>query len=348
MKIIKYAAFLVLGIIAITRANGQYISENPAYSKRESSTFTLKKVTVYPDKIWLEAQYINYADNPTIQISDQTSIRLPDLSNKTYRVTNRRNVNSTMTPITSGKYVTFFVGFSVPLFKLLDEELKKQKHMLEFFEKGELTLDFLDCTDEYRRANNVEYGNCWNYYGVLVKLDVSNWNALYCYGYLENLMQKDEFETTTEYSNRTTPDALKASLKSKIMDFENTCIQAFIYSITKKKPELTYNADEQVFTIKYQGAEPAKIKMPGADARAFKEGVLNGSIVLSFGDVEKNMIGNYVFENFYFKNGAKETTYSNILSDAEEARRLSFRNFKRVEDEVKSLQREIGSKAKID
>lgn len=345
---IKHLFCIVVYLSTLIQATAQYVSENPVFSSRESKSLTLKKATVYPDKIWLECDYINFGSDPQMQISNQTSIRLPPFSNQTYLVTNRRNISSTMTSIPSGKTVTFSVGFRVPLFKLIDEDLKKKEHSLEFYQNGELTLDFLDCSDEYRRANNVAYGNCWNYYGVLVKLDIASWNALYCYGYLESQIQKDEFETSSEFAARITPQALTKLLKDKILYFDEICKQAYIFSLIDQKPGLVYNADEQEFTISYKGANPAKIKMSPSEARTFKEGIMNETIKLIFGDIEKNMTGNYVFENFYFKKGSEKMTYKNSQTNSEEMIRFSFRNYRAIQDIVKSLQRENGAKAELD
>jgi hypothetical protein len=345
MKFVKYivANFLLLFFYSYT--NAQYATTDFSISSKESSVINIDKVIISPNKITFDMNFYSTREGDEIMISSQSQIQFPDFANKHYRISTQRGINGYLTPVTRYQKTNFSIGFNVSIFDLIESNAKSEKFLESFYSNGYIILDFINCDDAYRAANNISYGNCWDVYGLKIKLGVEKWNALHSYGRLEKIMKKDEFETSSDYAKRTSKDSLKTQLKAIIIDYETLCEGAFVYNCKGLTPGLTYNADEKTFTITYPGAEPAKIMMETAMARSFKEGILNGTIKLKNLFTSRQPLGKFLIEKFFFKEKGIQTEYKNTYTDHQEISRIFFETIRRITTDVKSLQIQNGAKA---
>jgi hypothetical protein len=348
MKFVKYVVASFLLLFYYSYATAQYATTDFSIASKESSVVNIDKVIISPNKIAFDMNFYSSREGDEIMMSSQSQIQFPDFANKHYRISSQRGINGYLTAVTKYQKTNFSIGFNVSIFDLIESNTKTEKFLENFYSKGYITLDFINCNDAYRSANNISYGNCWDVYGLKVRLGVEKWNALYSYGSLEKIMKKDEFETSSDYAKRTSKDSLKAQLKAIIIDYETLCEGAFIYNCKAVTPGLTYNADEKTFIITYPGAEPAKIMMETSMARSFKERILKGTITLKKLITSRQTSGKFLIEKFYFKENGLQTEYKNTYTDHQEISRIFFETISRITTEVKSLQVENGAKAKLD
>jgi hypothetical protein len=348
MKFVKLAVANFLLLFCYSYTTAQYATTDFTIVNKESTSANIDKVIVSPNKISFDMNFYSSREGNQIMISNQSIIQFPDFANKRFKISTQRGINSYLTPVASYQKTNFSIGFNISIFDLIESNTKSEKFLEDFYSKGYITLDFINCNDAYRLSNNISYGNCWDVYGLKVKLSVEKWNALYSYGSLEKVMKKDEFETSSDYAKRTSKDSLKAQLKAIIIDYETLCEGAFVHNCKSTIPDLVYNADEKTFIITYQGAEPAKIKMETAMARSFKERILKAAITLKNLSTSRQASGKFLIEKFYFKENGQQTEYKNIYTDHQEISRIFFETINRITTGVITMQVENGAKARLD
>lgn len=343
MKFITQSIITACFLFVFTVATAQFKIANPSYKSRESSYMSLTGARISYNKLWLDMQYISYRDNAKFMIGPQTVLQIPGYSDESYSVEGLRNATTTLSPIPSNKYIDLAVGFDIPFGEMLEDEWDDKDAMLQFFKNGELYVDFVNCTSNFRSNNGFSYGDCFNFLGIKLKMEVEKWNALYCYNIFESLKKKGEFETTAQYQKRTSKDSIDKKVQLMMDLFEDDCRTAFILGIKDKTPQITYNADTEKFTIVYPGAEAVTIKVALDKAQAFKEDLISGKITLSNADVVRRENGKYVFDRLYFKKNSTETKYNNTSADAMTILLIKLETRDRIKKEFSYLQNGNGN-----
>lgn len=113
----------------------------------------------------------------------------------------------------------------------------------------------------------------WRVDGIYLPVSLEQQLVLVTGSALTQAVKKGEFETTPQYTARTSPDSLKAMLMYTMTNYANVINRPLLNKLLKNTPIASYDADREMFTITYSGinVQPVQIKLPVAQAKAFKE-----------------------------------------------------------------------------
>lgn len=343
MKIFATLLFIIFSITA----NAQLVTKNFTHGSKESYNISLKQIEFLPERIWLNFDFKNPYGDGNIYLGSQT-----DLGIKTFYTASdkplleRKNINASGMSTSKNKTYNFSAGFRFCLPSLLgdvDYEDMLQSEV-DFFLKGNLELYFWNCTSDERSSLGLKYGDCFNIPDIKLNMHPEKWMALYAADRLNAAYEKDEFETTADYKKRTSPDSVKAKAKNYIDVYFSKQESVYYDEVVKaSKQDITYNADKEEFTLKYDLAEPVIIKVKSKDARTFKEGVLDGSITCEDFFITYNTSGKLVFRDITFKQNGKEILYENLAVSGDRFKKMDDDLYVRVQADVKKLLKDADS-----
>lgn len=175
-----------------------------------------------------------------------------------------------------------------------------------------LSLDFLECSN---KSAPKSFG-CQNFVGVLLPFSDMQLHTLYLQNFVEDKLKKGEFETTSDFQQRTHPDSLLNAMLLRFENLEALLLEQAGNRMLKNKPSLVYDADLERFTVTFNGqaTAPVQIHVPRQEAESFKLAVQNGTLTFSGPTLLRKKDGSVeVAEiNVYDRQGRK-STYKNLV-----------------------------------
>jgi len=275
---------LLLILTFSTAVQAQYFIKNPSYDKRENNNIDIEAIRFFADSLVIDFSYYGNpnVDNPGYRINYMTELALRNQKGfETYLIADKVNVKyDDYTYVKKKKTENFSLAFGFSVYELLMEAELSDKLFDVFSTDAPFNFNFIECSTNYRTAQQIAYGNCFNFSNIKTNMPPENWSVLFCSGYLNAQLVKGEFETTAQFKSRTAPDSINYALKTQIDYLYDLFSRNYRSSMNRIKKTLTYNADREEFTIEYAGAEKAVVHMPLAKARDFKANVENDKISL--------------------------------------------------------------------
>lgn len=288
---------------------------NPAYSSSENPQLSLETVRFTPGRITLDMAYTASSKSDGYRLGRQTKLSFEDFSNGEASVKEVKGVDYVnFTTIKSGTTGRFSASFPFSFFDLVtDDEGWFSEEALDRFMSSPtpLVFDLVECTDSYKALNDVT--GCFNISGVRLPVKEEDMDLMLCYGFLDAFLQKSEFETTAKYQQRINTDTVQKKLRKLIEGMELLTSMSYYAKLSKERPELTYDADQETFTIKFSGARTVRVKVPIATAPAFKKNYQSGALVLTDLAASSDQSGTFVIRTLTFTEGnKKEKVFHNL------------------------------------
>ncbi len=302
--------FRSLGLLLLlsfsASAQAQYYIKKPSYDKRENTNIDIEGIRFFTDSMIIDFSYFGNPNvpDPRFRVNPGTEIQLRNLDDfDNIRVTKLVNAKFyEYTSVKKNRTETFSVIFPFSFYNLLVDGNVDNNVYNFFTAKAPFNLNFIECSTDYRTSQKLSFGSCFNFSNIKINLPAENWTTLFCSGYLNSLLTKDEFETTASYKSRTSTDSLRHKLAVQIDVLYSLFSSNYQLEMNKQSKSLTYNADREEFTITYQGAERAVVFMPLAQAPAFKKEVENNDLFLSDVKLVRLNNGSYHIEKMVYEN----------------------------------------------
>lgn len=294
-------------------------------------------VHIYPEKILVDYKYTSALPNDSINLSKNTYLEVDGLDPQFYLLALDKISSIRYTPVKQGSSIVFTASFPYSVFYLLEQKLKMDGNKLDFSRHMLPLIHLIEVPDEYIQKNpSYNKKSCFNVYNLDLKLKPEQLELLYLYGMLDQLQIKGEFETTVAFKQRTLPDSLGESIKKSVDAMEYFFEDAQVKTMRESTNEISYDADRELFTLNWKGVSPVQIKVPLAEAPAFKASVLDKKLQLNGANIVRRTNGGYYVELVSFKDMAgKKTIYKNELK--EDTKQLRRALVQVVTDELQKI-----------
>lgn len=309
------AIFLLCGLLlrsAILQAQYDIRISNPTYRSSENSRLSLEAVRFTPGRIILDLAY--KADNKSngYRLGRQTQVAFRGFTNGKSNVKEVKGVeHDNFTTIKPGRTGRFSASFPFSFFHLMTEQGGLSDEAIERFTlSSPFVADLVECTDSYKQLNDVT--GCFNISGIQLDVKEEDLGLMLCYDFLDTYLKKDEFETTAQYQRRINPDSVHKKLAGIIESVELLMSMNYTVKMMQEHPQLTYNADQETFTIQYPGARPARIKVPASQAAAFKQDVQLDRYSLDNLITSTDKNGTFVIRALTLIRDKKEISFNNL------------------------------------
>ncbi|MGV3656727.1 MAG: hypothetical protein ACO1NX_02190, partial [Chitinophagaceae bacterium] len=293
-----------------TAAQAQYFVKSPSYDKRENTSLNIEAIRFFTDSLVIDFSFTGSADasSSKYKINPGTEIQLRNLDGfDNIRVSKAVNAEFyDYTYVKKNKTENFSVIFPFSFYKLLVNGNVDENVYEVFTAEAPFNLNFIECSTDYRKRQKLAFGSCFNFSNIRINMPAENWTTLFCSGYLNALLTKDEFETTAKYKSRTSPDSLRHKLTVQIDALYSLFSSNYQLEMNNKRKTLSYNADREEFSIDYEGAEKAVVFLPLAQAPDFKKEVENNDLTLTDVQLVRLNNGSYHIEKMVYENKTKK------------------------------------------
>lgn len=274
-------------------------------------------VRIYPEKVLVDYKYTSALPNDSINLSENTYLQLDGLDPQFYLLALDKISSSRYTPVKQGSSIVFTAGFPYSVFYFIEQKLKMDGNKLDFSKHMLPLIHLIEVPDDYIEKNpSYDKKSCFNVYNLDLKLAPQQLEVLYLYGMLDALQVKGEFETSAAFKQRNLPDSLGKSIKNSVDAMEYYIEEAQVQVMRETTNEISYDADREIFTLKWKDVSPVQIKVPLAEAPAFKANVLDKKLKLNGANLVRRTNGGYYVELVSFKDmDGKKTIYKNELKE---------------------------------
>lgn len=287
---------LFLAVLSIfnTAVDAQVEIRDPVYLSRKNNFVTINKVTITPntirfhllyepgrDRKWINnSQFYSFNSPPYLRIEGVTAFKLTDgtVPRGQQASAYTQNYGAGKPPKTRELVADFPFNSGRMIFNIQNEQYTKWDNTL--------MADFTECAPKYP-IKQIET-TCMDFKTVVLPLSDKHIHLLNLTNHLKAALKKTEFETTTGFQARTSPDSMLHGLMAEIDQLEDVFYTQATRKILSAKTTLTYNADRQVFSLVFPGAsvDPVQIEVPLDKAQAFKARFQDGSLKIA--DIKLN------------------------------------------------------------
>lgn len=190
-----------------------------------------------------------------------------------------------------------------------------------------LVMDFAECVAGRPLKPYME--SCMNFKGVVLSFTDQQMHHLDQLNFIAGEITKKEFETTANYQVRTSKDSILRGMMKRFDQLEEVFHVQFRKRFNDAKPQLSYNADKQQFTIHHAGVgtDPLVIEVPLDKAPDFKRNVESGVLKPSISKMSRKADKGFYISTieYYGKNGTQSYQNLNLKGKSEDGKTILFR-----------------------